>query len=346
MESFARVMEQRRSGGGSSSRVSSSPASARAASKPAPEETRWLEGEGALAFAVAMTSSGSSRGSSLQSSRRASPFPSPGRSTTRNGQEQQQQRSLPSSMRASPLPFPQLALDLKRHCSLPPSRRMSPLPSPHSSQQAEQRQVPAHRHDQEERAATPTLSKNAVSLHRQRRPRALLRPLPRVIESASPSKTTTTTTTTGEPVLPDGKTTVGSVPFTADAASQRDAAAYADAGSGLNATGNKMAMMDGASPLLGEGASRDGDEAPQHGEQELSFTVGTIRSTEGDAADGAIQEKTVEEICRECNDRVEEALECGGDAVLCRTLLTVTRRLVDLDQGSKALTSRTYYNRK
>ena len=103
--------------------------------------------------------------------------------------------------------------------------------------------------------------------------------------------------------------------------------------------------MDEARPLC-DGACRDGQDVPHHAEQELSFTIGTMGSTEDGPSDGTVEEKTVEEICRECNDRVEEALESGGDALLCRTLLTVTRRLVDLDQDSKALTSRTYYNRK
>lgn len=346
MESFARVMEQRRSG--ASSRASSRPASERAASKLASEGTSDFQGDGALAFAVAITRS--SRGSSMESSRRASPLPSPGRSTCLE-QQQQQQGSLPSSRRASPLPSPRLGLDLHLHGSLPSSMRTSPLPYPNSRQQAKNGKMPEQGNDLEESATTPsgrasTLPMNAGKPQHQRRPRVALRPLPRVIESAPFNMATMpmpmSTTTAREPLA---KATGGSMPLASEAASHPAAAETEEAGIGQIGTGHGM-TMDEASPSR-DGVSRDGEDVPHHdAEQELSFTVGTMGSTEDGPTEGTVREKTVEEICRECNDRVEEALESGGDALLCRTLLTATRRLVDLDQDSKALTSRTYYNRK
>ena len=346
MESFARVMEQRRSG--ASSRASSRPASERAASKLASEGTSDFQGDGALAFAVAITRS--SRGSSMESSRRASPLPSPGRSTCLE-QQQQQQGSLPSSRRASPLPSPRLGLDLHLHSSLPSSMRTSPLPCPNLRQQAENGKMPEQGYDLEESATTPsgrasTLPMNAGKPQHQRRPRVALRPLPRVIESAPFNMATMpmpmSTTTAREPLA---KATGGSMPLASEAASHPAAAETEEAGIGQIGIGHGM-TMDEASPWR-DGVSRDGEDVPHHdAEQELSFTIGTMGSTEDGPTEGTVREKTVEEICRECNDRVEEALESGGDALLCRTLLTATRRLVDLDQDSKALTSRTYYNRK
>lgn len=273
---------------------------------------RVIEEEGALVFAVsrAQSSRGSSKTGSLHSSRRTSPLPSPRRTTS---------------------------------FTEGPNGVLDPLP----------------------KASAAFVEKTDQP---QRRPRVTLRPLPPVTQTVQQS---------------------------AAIALAKPKPSYAAGGSG-------SISLDGTWGGFEPGKGKRDFDSPDDGvreghvdgqrveawqqveEQELSFTVGNISVGKDDADVKRTPEKTIEEICIECNEvgffrlacamhdvvttrpafpihrslphasprpycrtqRVEEALESGGDPVLCRMLLTATRRLVDLDDQSKVLTSRTLYNRE